>query len=454
MTSGGTHSSSAAPIDGAELDALFAAWQNPPRKDRPHIALAVSGGPDSMALMVLAQSWAARCPSPPTITVLTVDHRLRPESLDEAAWVKEQATRLGLRHEILPWTGPKPRTGIQAAARSARYGLMFEFCRQASIAVLATAHTAEDQAETLLMRLARGSGLDGLAAISPVTVRDGLTLSRPLLAIPRARLKASLQARGRSWLEDPSNRDTRFERVRMREALSTAKGLHLAPEKLSLSARRLDRAQLALDAITAGFLRAGLQIHPAGYGEMPLAALRDTQEEIAIRTIALMASIFGGGQRPVRLARIETLHAALMGSELHAATLGGCLFAPRGSALRAVREFGRIASVRIPVPPSGRLLWDGRFAIIASTGEGLAVGPLGASGVALIRASNGRVPLPAQVAHSLPALWRGDKVMFAPFAQFAGAPPPGWQTRASAVFVGAARLGSGAGGNHDANRGD
>jgi tRNA(Ile)-lysidine synthase len=443
MTADAAHPPSTAPLDGAELDALFAAWKN-----RPHIALAVSGGADSMALMVLAHSWASRSPSPPAITVLTVDHRLRPESLDEAAWVKEQAARLGLRHEILSWTGAKPRTGIQAAARSARYGLMFDFCRASGIEVLATAHTAEDQAETLLMRLARGSGLDGLAAISPVTVRDGITLSRPLLSVPRARLKAALEGRGRSWLEDPSNRDARFERVRMREALSTAKALHLAPEKLSLSARRLDRAQLALDAITAGFLRAGLQTHPAGYGEMPLAALRATQEEIAIRAIALMASMFGGGQRPVRLARIETLHAALMGSELQAATLGGCLFAPRGTALRAVREFGRIAPVRTLVPPPGRLLWDGRFAVMAPTGEGLTVGALGAQGVTLIRASGGRVPIPAQVAHSLPALWRGEKLMFAPFAQFPGEPPAGWVSRASAIFVGAARLGSDAGANH------
>jgi tRNA(Ile)-lysidine synthase len=454
MTAGGPHPSSTAPLDGADLDALFAAWQNHPHKDRLRIALAVSGGADSMALMVLAHSWASRCPSPPDLTVLTVDHRLRVESQGEAAWVKEQAGRLGLRHEILPWTGPKPRTGIQAAARAARYGLMFEFCRGAGIDVLATAHTAEDQAETLLMRLARGSGLDGLAAISPVTVRDGLTLSRPLLSIPRARLKASLEARGRSWLEDPSNRDTRFERVRMREALSTAKALHLAPEKLSLSARRLDRAQLALDAITAGFLRAGLQIHPAGYGEMPLAALRETEEEIAIRAIALMASIFGGGQRPVRLARIETLHAALIGSDLKAATLGGCLFAPRGSTLRAVREFGRIAPIRTPVPSPGRLLWDGRFAVMAPTGEGLTIGALGAEGVAHIRASGGRAPLPAQVAHSLPALWRGEKLMFAPFAQFPGDKPAGWVSRASAVFVGAARLGSEAGANHIHKAGD
>ena len=443
MTAGAAHPSSTAPLEGAELDALFTAW-----KGSPQIALAVSGGADSMALMVLAQSWASRCPSPPVFTVLTVDHRLRLESLDEAAWVKDEARRLGLRHEILPWTGPKPRTGIQAAARGARYGLMLEFCRSSSIAMLATAHTAEDQAETLLMRLARGSGLDGLAAISPVTVRDGITLSRPLLSIPRARLKASLEARGRRWLEDPSNRDARFERVRMREALSAAKALHLAPEKLSLSARRLDRAQLALDAITAGFLRAGLEIHPAGYGEMPLAALRETQEEIAIRAIALIACMFGGGQRPVRLARIETLHGALMGSELHAATLGGCLFAPRGAALRAVREFGRIAPLRTPVPPSGRLLWDGRFAIMAPTGEGLTVGALGAQGVALIRASEGRVPLPAQVAHSLPALWRGEKLMYAPFAQFPTDPPAGWVSRASAIFVGAARLGAEAANHH------
>jgi tRNA(Ile)-lysidine synthase len=154
MTGGRPPASLAAPLEGHERDALFAGW--PAYRS---IALAVSGGADSMALMVLAHEWQAGVQAPPLLTILTVDHGLRTEAAQESAWVKGEAARLGLRHETLNWTGAKPRADLQAAARDARYGLMLDFCRKTGIEALATAHTADDQAETACARERRGRPL-------------------------------------------------------------------------------------------------------------------------------------------------------------------------------------------------------------------------------------------------------------------------------------------------------
>src|SRR5215475_13930549 len=213
------------PIEAEALAQLFG------RLPAGHrLALAVSGGSDSTALMVLFAEWlSARALSPAEVLVLTVDHGLRLDSGAEAQWVARLATTLGYRHAILPWLGPKPVTGIQAAARAARYGLLAQAMHAAGRDHLLTAHTADDQAETLLMRLARGSGLDGLAAMAPLTPLEvslapgqgPIFLARPLLAVAKARLEAALQARGHGWLADASNTAAQFERSRLRAAAKT-----------------------------------------------------------------------------------------------------------------------------------------------------------------------------------------------------------------------------------------
>lgn len=423
----------AAPLHELEIDALFAGWTA-----YRSMALAVSGGADSMALMLFAHEWRSRFANTPALTILTLDHGLRAESADEAVWVNHQAARLGLPHETLRWVGAKPRSDLQAAARAARYRLLLGFCRDAGVNALATAHTADDQAETLLMRLARGSGVDGLAAIAPLAIWDGVAIARPLLGVTRARLEASLRMRGQSWIEDPSNRDNRYERVRIREALRAARALQLTPEKLALSAKRLHRARLALDDATRDFLDAALAIQPAGYGELPLAALKRAPEEIGVRAIARVAEIFGGG-RSVKLARIEALYDALTEGASGAATLGGCVFSQRRGLLVVAREYGRIDPAPMALPLEGVAVWDGRFVLNGIGEKGLAARPLGPGGVSLLRASGGRIALPARIAHGLPAIWRGDNLVFAPFALFTGESPSPWKTGASARFIGAER---------------
>ena len=228
------------------LEQLFADFRS-----YTHVGLAVSGGPDSVALMHLAQTWrnnramhgAAADDVMPELTVLTVDHGLRPNSAAEVRQVKSWAEACGLRHETLTWRGEKPASGIQAAAREARYRLLADWAdRNNGDVAIATAHHKDDQAETVLMRLARGSGPDGLSAMRRIASLGRLTLLRPLLGLAKSELIALLVEREAAWIEDPSNDRLDFERVRLRAARDCRDQLQLTDDALALTARRMARA--------------------------------------------------------------------------------------------------------------------------------------------------------------------------------------------------------------------
>ncbi|MEJ2123909.1 MAG: tRNA lysidine(34) synthetase TilS [Alphaproteobacteria bacterium] len=299
--------------------ALFSGWER-----YAHVALAVSGGADSVALMRLAHAQLqAACETSasapfPQLTVLTVNHGLRKEAATEAEWVRAEAARLGLPHHTLDWRGEKPTTRIQATARQARYALMADFCHTHNIGALAVAHTQDDQAETFLMRLARGSGVDGLAGMSVVSQRHGLDILRPLLGVSRAELEAYLSERGQGWLNDPSNQNTHYERVRIRRALRKGQTLGLTAEKLALSAKRRGRARAALEVAAHAFLSETLYIHDTGYAEMALEPFQQLPEEIALRVLSRVILLVRGGETDgddgqtrtlplMRMARLETL---------------------------------------------------------------------------------------------------------------------------------------------------
>src|SRR4051794_31669525 len=199
------------PISASEAKLLFADWQT-----APALVLAVSGGPDSVAMMWLAARWRRAMRRGPVLVAVTVDHGLRPEAAREARDVKQFAKTLDLPHRTLRWRGMKPKSGVPAAARDARYRLLAKAARAAGAAHVLTAHTQDDQAETLLMRMARGSGIVGLAAMARQSERDGVVLARPLLTIPKARLLATLKKAKIEFADDPTNRDTNFTRPRLR----------------------------------------------------------------------------------------------------------------------------------------------------------------------------------------------------------------------------------------------
>ena len=242
---------------------------------------------------------------------------------------------------------------LQARARAARYDLMAAYCHAHDIPALVTAHHLDDQAETFLMRLKRGSGLDGLAAIPEESVWSGIAVLRPLLDMPKARLAATLTTAGLGWAEDPSNRDERFERARMRTDSESLAKLGLTPEALARSARRLRRARAALDAATQTFLATHGVMSEAGYCLIERAALIAAPEEIALRALARSVNAVSGRESPLQLGKLESLLEGLSENPKAAHTLGGCRLQPLGGRLGVFRETRRNRTALAPARSRG-----------------------------------------------------------------------------------------------------
>jgi tRNA(Ile)-lysidine synthase len=235
------------PISVQHAKRLFADW-----KGVPAIVLAVSGGPDSIALMWLAARWRRTLARGPRLIAVTVDHGLRAEAAREARDVKRLARTLDLPHRTMRWTGAKPKTGLPAAARSARYRLLAQAARASGATHILTAHTRDDQAETLLMRLVRGSGIAGLAAMARVTEREGVMLARPFLNVSKAQLVETLKRAKVGFADDPTNRDSHFTRPRIRAVMPVLAAEGGDARNLARLASRLARANAAVEVLVEG----------------------------------------------------------------------------------------------------------------------------------------------------------------------------------------------------------
>ncbi len=407
------------PIDERELESLFR-----PFAGLRHVGLAVSGGVDSTALMHLAARWSQRVGRrAPALTVLTVDHGLRAESALECASVVRAAAALGLPAHVLRWEGAKPASGVQAAARAARYDLLASYAHAHGLSAIATAHHLDDQAETLLMRLARGSGVDGLAAMPAATRWAGVILLRPLLDMPKARLGASLVQAGVSWIEDPSNASARYERNRLRHAWQALEGLGFTAEALALTAARMRRAREALEAATDRFLDEHVRLEAAGYARLPLPALMAAPEEIALRALGRLLIAVGGQAVAPRLARLEALAEALRPGGRQTRTLAGCRLVSDGTSLTVLREPGRLGLPELRLEPGAVGVWDRRFRVTASADlDGpVTVRALGKAGLRAVRSDAPAVPLPPfGTGADLVSFWRGGEVLAVPHLRYRG----------------------------------
>lgn len=300
-----------------EADALFAESFAPHRG----VVLAVSGGGDSLAMLVLAAEWA-RCSGYRGVSVATVDHGLRPEAQGEIAAVAKLSRELGLSHARLP--APVTReTRIEETARDLRIVTLAAHSATVSASAFATAHTLDDQAETVLMRLAAGSGPSGLAGMASVVDRQGVVQLRPLLGVRKSRLIATLQSRGVPWATDVMNADPAYARARLRASGAALAREGLTAERLARFARRMARVNAALDAATEAAAREHLTVNPDFCAIAPQAA--SLPNEIRLRLLA--RAISGLGDGAVRLERLERLAERLASQPRGAATLGGARIA-------------------------------------------------------------------------------------------------------------------------------
>lgn len=395
-----------------------------PFERAPHIAVAVSGGADSMALALLAGRWARDRGG--MATAATVDHGLRPESAEEARTVAAWCRELGLAHVTLAWTGAKPGSGIQSAARAARYDHLGAWCRDNRVLHLLTAHHLEDQAETVLLRLGRESGPEGLAAMPATAEQPHFRLLRPLLDTPRAALEAVLADANQTWLDDPSNLDPAHTRTRLRAFARRLAEAGVQPKDLAAQARRTGEARATSDDAVAAFLASAAEIHAEGWCTLDPIELAKMDPAVTRRALARVIVTIGGRAYPPRGAKLDRVWTELTSGTLTAArTIGGCRIVPWRKTLLICRE-PAAARERIPVSGPGNIRWDNRFALTLSGQDApkadlLTIARLGRAGwraVASEEPAYRKSPIPPPVRPSLPALWSGETVVAVPHLSY------------------------------------
>lgn len=335
-----------------------------PAQDHAVIGLAVSGGPDSLALMLLAQRWATDDGTRPRLVVYTLDHGLRPEAADEVAMVVALAGELGLEARGLAWTGEKPVSGLQEAARQARYRLIGEALKADGASLLLTAHHRGDQAETVLMRLAHGSGIEGLKGMTPMSTVEGVRVFRPLLDVEQSSLAALVDAAGLKAARDPSNEDTAYERVRWRRLLPLLAEEGLDGAALSRFALRMAEADQAIGQMADAAFAELVTLDGFGAASLPQQAFQALSPAIGRRLLGRVLNIVGGRQKPRALGQVERLYDQVAAGVLpRAATLLGAVVRLKEGALSVSREPGRVLPEDIRLPPGQRIVWDQRFLI-------------------------------------------------------------------------------------------
>lgn len=370
-------------------------------RDMPRLGIALSGGGDSMALLHLARHWAG----PRVLMAATVDHGLRPEAAAEARAAGQAAAGLGITHQVLPWRRDSSAGNLMAAARQARLQLMADWARRHDLSAVLLGHTRDDQAETLVMRLARGAGIDGLSGMAPARQACGMVWLRPLLAVSRQDLRHWLVGQGIGWIDDPSNLNEDYERVRVRKALAT---LDLPAAQLAHTAANLAMARDALQVFAHQTAEGAMARHGALH--LPLARFRAAPPEIRRRLLVAGLRWVNGAPYPAR--RDSVLHLLGVLQSDGRATLDGVIAQAGGGILRLLRE-PSAAAAAVDATASGAQ-WDRRWQV-----HGLPAGlRVAALGHAVLPGLDWRAHgLTHDEAAALPGLWSGPDLIAAPMLQ-------------------------------------
>lgn len=374
----------------------------PAGRQSQHFALAVSGGADSLSLLVLA---AQAKTDKLDFTVLTFDHKLRAGSTAVAETVLKTAEKFGLAAHKLSRPGAKPKASLQSAARAARYDALLGWCAKNDADGLIVAHHLEDQAETFLLRLARGSGLDGLSAMQAVSERENSVLIRPFLDVHQAELHAVLRGHKVIPFEDPSNADTRFQRVAFRRSKAAFDALGLTSMRLAETADRLQKARHVLEALAADQMAELIRVDACGVISGDKAGLQALPEDVALRVLrGLLAT---HRPYPPRQVAVDRLYQLIVKGETGRKTLAGQIVSVKKTVVEIYREPADIDATSQNLPKGKKIVWDQRFEIMVSrkaTGR-FRVMPLGIDGLKWARETGVPLPkLPSKALHGLPCV--------------------------------------------------
>jgi tRNA(Ile)-lysidine synthase len=340
-----------------EVDILFSGLNSV-----PNVTLAVSGGADSLCLLVLFSEWKNRTSWSGRADVVVVDHGLRSESAAEAEFVNQCAKQNGLACKVLCWSGEKPGCNVQEEARRARYQLIADHMKLTGTEALLLGHHLDDQAETFLDRLTRGSGIYGLSAMAADEPDgpEGLRLLRPFLGVPKRRLEASLLDRGLSWCADPSNADTKYKRSRLRRMARLLAEEGLSVDRIAQTSQQIRRAREALEFTVQKIFERHVEEHPASPLKIDLETYRATPEDLRLRLLTLIITRVTGVRARLRFTKLQALDTALLSEGDCRHPLSGAFFAADGNTVFCWREPGRSPPETL-VNPCGSGLWDRRY---------------------------------------------------------------------------------------------
>ena len=315
------------------------------------LAVGVSGGADSLCLVWLLRQWAKAKKHP--LVALTVNHRLRVEADKEAAYVADLMKSWGIEHHTLSWDEKKPTTRLEEKAREARYHLMSTFCYQHDIHYLCLAHHQEDQMETFLSRLSRGSGIDGLSAMKSTSKRGNLTLLRPLLSLSKQDLIDTLTQHDITWCEDPMNQDPAYERVRWRASLPHLAEMGLTAESVNLSTNRLAEAVKALQFYADSFIKDHVDVDPLGYARIDTNTYLALPFETRVRVLGTLINLIG---QPKKILSLDSLENTVRQMPVQL-TLGECHIIPHKKGIFIAKEAARQEPAKM-IPSKTWVKWD------------------------------------------------------------------------------------------------
>ena len=377
------------------------------------IGVAVSGGGDSTALLQLLSEIAQRMKI--DLFAATVDHGLRSESSAEAETVAALAHSWGIPHQTLKWQNRDGSGNLQDQMRRARYRLLMHWAHGLQLDAIVLGHTADDQAETVLMRLGRSAGVSGLSGMAAERKEGSVVLLRPMLSITRARLRAYLMTQSINWIDDPSNQDRRFDRIKVRDALTRMNQIGITVGNLSRVAENLAQAREALAQYAQESARRHVQVVDGD-----LCIDRDgvslLPEEIRRRFVVAAVAWIAGKEYPPRQTAVDQALGALTTGQTFA--LGGCLMVPDGNKTWICRELNAVASETA----CQGAIWERRWILTGPNTFGAEIRPLGEDGILQLKHWR-TVAKPRPVVLSTPAVWVDETVLAAPLAGFAN----GWR---------------------------
>ncbi len=396
-----------------------------PFESRPEIAVGVSGGADSLLLTLLLREWVLKKNG--KLTALIVNHNLRSGSVAEIQRLKSWLNKYKINYKVFNWLGKKPKTGIQEIARSVRLRMLTEWCLKKGVLHLCLAHNLNDQAETFLIRLSRGSAVYGLSAMAPISVYKHVRFLRPFLFIEKERIIFTLRQMQQDWIEDPSNVNTTFQRVRMRNISSILDKEGIGNNRLSETSKNLGRAKAAILDNVSGLAAESVSIYPEGYVTLDREKFLQAPEEIRLRLLSHIFMCVSGKEFPPRLKNLERvdklLHRpkSIIGSTLHGCQIESLKKPTLNNQVGFFREAASVWDKKTLLNKQA-FIWDNRFHVscdIKSTGIYCAkLGTAGLQQVSKFIPKKGMETIPQKVKLTLPALWKGRRLMSVPHLNF------------------------------------